>query len=117
MALAILGVILMFGLTFFVRRKQLERERLDREIALRVLESEWIYLRTAAGRLEAREKSPFIGSVEFLSLIDKRAPGLSIRKTEYDTLVFVHLDIGYGVRVHQRTMQEGYVLTAPSPVP
>ena len=116
-ALAILGVILLFGLSFFARRRQLERERLDRETALRVLESEWVYLRTASGHLEAREKEPFIGSLPFLALIEKRSPALSVRKTEFDTLVFVHLDIGYGIRVHQRTSQEGYVLTAASPTP
>ena len=116
-ALAILGVVLLFGLSFFVRRRQLELERLDREAALRVFESEWVYLRTAADHLEAREKKPFIGSVAFLALTEKRFPSLSVRKTEFDTLVFVHLEIGYGVRIPHRTIQEGYVLTAASPSP
>jgi hypothetical protein len=116
-AMSILGVILMVGLSFFVRRRQLELERLDRERALRALESEWVYLRTAAGHLEAREKEPFFGSLAFLALTQKRTPRLSVRKTEFDTLVFVHLEIGYGIRVPQRTTQEGYVLTAASPSP
>ncbi|MEO6325900.1 MAG: hypothetical protein ABIT01_15035 [Thermoanaerobaculia bacterium] len=116
-ALSILGIILMFGLSFFVRRRQLEAERLDRERAVRALESEWVYLRTASGHLEQREKAPFLGSVEYLDLTSKRKPLLAVRNTAYDTLVFVHLEIGYGIRSPQVTVQEGYVLTAPSPVP
>ena len=44
-SLAILGIVLTLGAGFLARRRALERERLDRERAVRALASEWIYLR------------------------------------------------------------------------
>lgn len=112
MALAILGTVLIFGLSFFVRRRQLERERLDREGALRLLESEWVYLRTSSlSEAGPREKGAFLGSPDFLALANRRTPALSIRTTPYPGLYFVRLDAGYGIKNPRRLAEEGYVFS------
>lgn len=109
-ALAILGVILLFGTGFFVKRKQIERERLDRDVAVRALRSEWAYLRS--GSLTPREDAPFVGSPFYLDSVEARAPKLTAKVTDTPGLLLVHLELGYGVKRTFRIAQEGFVFNA-----
>lgn len=115
-ALALLGLLLLTGTTFLPRRRQLEKERLDREIALRALRSEWTVLRTGTtGGLPARERGPFLGPGPFIEAVLRRQPRLTIRPAEFPGLVFVRLEIDSGVRNKQRLVQEGFVQTKSAP--
>ena len=79
-ALAILGFVLTMGAGFFVRQRELTRDRLDREKALRALATEWVFLRTApTGELVPREKTAFVGPGEWVDSLDPRRPALSLR--------------------------------------
>lgn len=106
-ALAILGVVVLFGTSFFLKRREVERERADRDVALRALRSEWAYVRTAP--LSPRESGPFIGSPTYLGLVAARDPRLSARPTGTPGLLRVTLEIGYGVKRPRRVSQEGFV--------
>jgi hypothetical protein len=109
-SLAILGIVLVMGAGFFARRRDLERERLDREKAVRALASEWVFLRTSfTGELVPRKDVLFVGPGVFVDGLDARHPRLSIEGTEFPGLYFVHVEIGYGVRTPRRLVQEGYV--------
>ncbi len=109
-ALAILSILLVLGMTLFGRRRDVEKERLDQEKALRALESEWAVLRTSpAGDLAPQEKGPCLGPAEFLSAIEGRTPVLTVEATAYANLVKVRLDVGAGVKRPRRVVQEGFV--------
>ena len=109
-SLAILGIVLVMGAGFFARRRDIERERLDRETAVRALASEWAFLRTAfSGELVPREDAIFVGPGDFVDGLDARKPRLTIEGTEFPGLFFVRLEIGCGVRAPRRIVQEGYV--------
>ncbi len=111
-SLAILGIILILGMTFFSRRRELERERADRETALRALRSEWAILRTSSAyELVPQDEGSFLGPKEFLETIEDRNPVLTVEKTAYRDLVFVRLEIGTGFKVKSRIKQEGWVRT------
>lgn len=112
-ALAVLGILLSLGLTLFQRRRELERELLDRAVAVRALGSEWAVLRTSsAADLVPQEEGPFLGPVEFLTAIEDRDPLLTIEETKYPGLVKVRLDIRAGVKRSHRIVQEGWVRVA-----
>jgi prepilin-type N-terminal cleavage/methylation domain-containing protein len=109
-ALAILGIVLSVGAGFFARQRDLSRDRLDREKALRALATEWVFLRTAPkGELIPREASPFVGPGDWVDSLDARKPSLRIRPTAYADLHAVRLEIGFGVRGGRRIVQEGWV--------
>lgn len=109
-ALTILGIVLTMGAGFFARRRDIERDRLDREKALRAIASEWVFLRTSSGiDLEPRKERLFAGPGAFVDGLDARQPRLDIESTEFPGLFFVHLEIDYGVRARRRLVQEGYV--------
>jgi hypothetical protein len=109
-SLAILGLVLAFGAGFFARRRDMERDRLDHEVALRALASEWVFLRTApAGEVAARERILFVGPGAFVDGLDARTPELTVKGTEVPGLFFVRLSIGYGLRTKHRAVQEGWV--------
>ena len=109
MALAILGVVVLFGTGFFVKRKEVERERLDRDVAIRALRSEWAYLRTSP--LSPRKDAPFVGSEAFLETVAARDPRLTITPTETAGLLLVHLEISSGLKRRVRIAQEGLSFT------
>src|SRR5262249_14880938 len=70
-SLAILGFVLAMGAGFLARRRDIERERLDREKALRALASEWVFLRTApSGELVPRKDVLFVGPGAFVDGLD-----------------------------------------------
>lgn len=109
-ALLILGFVLTMGAGFFVRQRELSRDRLDRERALRALATEWVFLRTAPkGELIPREKATFVGPGEWVDSLDPRRPTLSLSPTPYADLYAVRLEIGFGKRGGRRIVQEGWV--------
>lgn len=115
-ALSILGIVLVFGAGFFARRRELERDRLDREKALRALASEWVFVRTALrSELEPRVDGLFVGPGDFVDGLDPRNPKLTIKSTSYPDLFQVRLEIDCGVRPKRRIVQEGYVYRGASP--
>ncbi|MGZ5430524.1 MAG: pilus assembly FimT family protein, partial [Thermoanaerobaculia bacterium] len=94
-SLAILGIVLTLGASFLARRRALERDRLDRERAVRALASEWIYLRTSfRNDVFPKDRRPFVGPGDFVDALDARNPFLRVKSTEVDGLCFVHLEIG-----------------------
>lgn len=106
-ALAILGVVILFGTSFFVKRREVERERLDRDVAVRALRSEWAYLRTVS--LSPREQASFVGSPLFLATMAARDPRLTAKATGTPGLLHVKVEIGFGIKRSRRIAQEGYV--------
>jgi hypothetical protein len=109
-SLAILGIVLMLGAGFLARRRALERERLDRERAVRALASEWLYLRTSfRNDVFPKDRRPFVGPGGFVDALDSRNPILSVKSADVDGLCFVRLEIGYGEKMAKRIVQEGYV--------
>ncbi len=107
-ALAILGIVVLFGTTFFVKRREVERERQDRDVALRALRSEWAYLRTQG--VSEGTAMPFVGSELFLEQVAARDPKLTAVPETTPGLYRVTLEIGYGVkRQGRRVRQEGFV--------
>lgn len=109
-ALTILGIVLTMGAGFFARRRDIERDRLDREKALRAMASEWVFLRTSSGiDLTPRKDRLFVGPGAFVDGLDARQPRLDIESTEFPGLFFVHLEIDYGFRARRRLVHEGYV--------
>lgn len=116
MSLSILGIVLMLGASFLVRRRALEVDRRDRDRAARALASEWIYLRTAfRNDLYPKDKRPFTGPSAFVDALDARSPVLSVKSTDVDGLYRVTLDVGYGKDVKRRLLQEGFVFRGVSP--
>ncbi len=115
MALSILGVVLTMGGGSLFRRRDLDRERLDRERALRALRSEWVFLRTSPRSAflpdEGRE---FLGPLGFADGLATRSPRLSLKPGPYPDLWFVRLDIGYG-RHGRRLVEEGWVWAGGAP--
>ena len=72
-SLAILGIVLTLGASFLARRRALEKDRLDRERAVRALASEWIYLRTSfRNDVYPKDRRPFVGPGDFVIFITKR---------------------------------------------
>jgi len=117
-SLAILGIVLTLGASFLARRRALERDRLDRERAVRALASEWIYLRTSfRNDVFPKDRRPFVGPDDFVDALDARNPLLRVKSTEVDGLCFVHLEIGYGEKMAQQIVQEGYVFRGAGPPP
>jgi hypothetical protein len=106
-ALAILGVVILFGTSFFVKRREIEVERLDRDVAMRALRSEWAYLRGTP--ISPRENAPFVGSLLFLGTIAARDPKLTAKTTDIPGVLLVHIEISCGVRRTRRVVQEGFV--------
>ncbi len=111
-ALAILGVVVLFGTSFFVKRREVEKERLDRDVAMRALRSEWAYLRTAA--LTPREDAPFLGSDLFRETIAARDPRLTAKPADTPGLLLVHIELTCGVKRTRRLAQEGFVFAPGS---
>lgn len=117
-ALAILGIVLTLGASFLARRRALERERLDRERAVRALSSEWIYLRTSfRSDVYPKDRRPFVGPGAFVDALDPRNAFLRVKSTEVDGLCLVHLEIGYGDGMRKEVIQEGYVFRGASARP
>ena len=117
-SLAILGIVLTLGASFLARRRALERDRLDRERAVRALASEWIYLRTAfRSDVVPKDRRPFVGPGDFVDALEERNPLLSVKATEVDGLCFVHVEIAYGERMAKQIVQEGYVFRTAGPPP
>lgn len=109
-ALGVLSVLLVLGLSFVKKRRDLERERLDREIALRAMTSEWAVLRTSSSsELSPREDGPFLGPPELLAAVEDRKPLLTVEAAGYPGLVKVRLSLAAGTRRIHRIVQEGYV--------
>ncbi len=109
-SLAILGIVLTLGAGFLARRRVLERERLDRERAVRAAASEWLYLRSSfRNDVAPKERRLFAGPGTFVDSLDTRNPFLRVKSTEVDGLYLVHLEISYGERMARRLVQEGYV--------
>ena len=115
-ALAILGIVLMFGASFLARRRALELERRDRDRAVRALASEWTYLRTAfRSDVAPKERRLFAGPGRFVDALDARDPVLRVKETEIDGLYRVVLEIGYGPGAKKRLVEEGYVFRGAAP--
>jgi hypothetical protein len=114
-ALSILGIVLTMGAGFLARRRDLDRERLDRERALRAVRSEWVFLRTAsrAEFLPAEERE-FFGPSEFRGGLAQRAPRLTLKPGPHPDLWFARLDVGYG-RHGRRLVEEGWVFAGGGP--
>jgi hypothetical protein len=117
-ALAILGIVLTLGASFLARRRVLERERVDRERAVRALASEWLYLRTSfRNDVYPKDRRPFVGPGTFVDALDPRNAFLRVKSTEVDGLCLVHLEIGYGEKMKKQIVQEGYVFRGVSAGP
>lgn len=117
-SLAILGIVLTLGASFLARRRALERDRLDRERAVRALASEWIYLRTSfRNDVYPKDRRPFVGPGDFVDALDARRPFLRVKSTDVDGLCLVHLEIGYGENMAKQIVQEGYVFRGAAPAP
>jgi len=114
-ALSILGIVLTMGAGFLARRRDLDRERLDRERALRAVRSEWVFLRTAsrAEFLPAEERG-FFGPSEFLDGLAERRPRLTLKSGPHPDLWFARLDVGYG-RHGRRLVEEGWIFAGGGP--
>ncbi|HQR46895.1 MAG TPA: hypothetical protein PK598_12905 [Thermoanaerobaculia bacterium] len=114
-ALSILGIALTMGAGFLARRRDLDRERLDRERALRAVRSEWVFLRTAARSefLPAHERG-FFGPPEFVDGLAERTPRLGLKPGPHPDLWFARLDLGYG-RHGRRLVEEGWVFAGGWP--
>jgi hypothetical protein len=114
-ALSILGIVLTMGGGFLFRRRDLDRDRLDRERALRALRSEWVFLRTSPrSAFLPGDGRKFIGPVSFADALAARSPRVSLKPGPYADLWFVRLDIGYG-RHGGRLVQEGWVWAGGAP--
>lgn len=106
----------MLGASFLARRRALERDRLDRERAVRAAASEWIYLRTSfLSDVYPKDRRPFVGPGRFVDALDERNPFLRVKATEVDGLCLVHLEIGYGEKMAKQIVQEGYVFRGAGP--
>lgn len=115
MALSILGIVLTMGAGFLFRRRDLDRDRLDRERALRALRSEWVFLRTSPrSAFLPNEGREFVGPVGFADALAARSPRVSLKPGSYADLWFVRLDIGYG-RQGRRLVEEGWVWSGGGP--
>jgi hypothetical protein len=109
-SLAILGIVLTLGASFLARRRALERERVDRERAVRALASEWLYLRTSfRNDVYPKDRRPFVGPGSFVDALDPRDAFLRVKATDVDGLCLVHLEIRYGDEMKKEIVQEGYV--------
>ncbi len=109
-ALTILGIILTMGAGLLVRQRRLERDRLDRERALRAVSSEWVFLRTAVlEELAPRRDGPFLGPNEFADALEERHPSLTIEPGPRPGLLFVRVELDWGGGGAHRLVQEGYV--------
>ncbi len=109
MALSILGIVLTMGAGFLARRRDLDRERLDRERGLRALRSEWVFLRTAArAEFLPTEERGFIGPPGFVDSLAPRSPRLTLKPGPWPDLWLVRLELGYG-RHGRRLVEEGWV--------
>lgn len=115
MALSILGIALTMGAGFLARRRDIDRERLDRERALRAVRSEWVFLRTASRSefLPADGRGLF-GPTEFVDGLVDRTPRLSLKPGPHPDLWFVRVDLGYG-RHGRRLVEEGWVFAGGGP--
>ena len=112
MALGVLSVLLVLGLSLVKRRRDLERERLDQEAALRALSSEWAVIRTSsASELLPCEDGPFLGPLELVTAVESRQPLLTIQPGGYPGLVKVRISLAAGTKRNRRIVQEGYVRT------
>ncbi|HSB62772.1 MAG TPA: prepilin-type N-terminal cleavage/methylation domain-containing protein [Thermoanaerobaculia bacterium] len=117
-SLAILGIVLTLGASFLARRRALEKDRLDRERAVRALASEWIYLRTSfRNDVYPSDRRPFVGPGDFVDALDSRNPFLKVKSTDVDGLCFVRLEIRYGEKMSRQIVQEGYVFRGAGPPP
>jgi hypothetical protein len=114
-ALSIFGIVLTMGGGVLLRGRDLDRERLDRERALRALRSEWVFLRTSprSAFLPGDERE-FFGPDGFLDGVAARSPRLSLKPGPYADLWFVRLDLGYG-RHGRRLVEEGWVWAGGGP--
>jgi len=114
-ALSILGIVLTMGGGFLARRRDLDRERIDRERAIRALRSEWVFLRTSPrSAFLPGEEREFAGPAGFLSSLSGRSPRLSLKPGPYPDLWAIRLDIGYG-RQGRRLVEEGWVWAGGGP--
>jgi len=114
-ALSILGLVLTMAGGFLFRRRDLDRERLDRERAIRALRSEWVFLRTSPrAAFLPGEKREFFGPTVFLDGLAARSPRLSLRAGPFPDLWSVRLDVGYG-RHGKRLVEEGWVWAGGGP--
>jgi hypothetical protein len=114
-ALSILGIVLTMGAGFLARRRDLDRERLDRERALRAVRSEWVFLRTTSrAEFLPAEKREFFGPSEFLDGLSARAPRLTLTPGPHPDLWFARLDVGYG-RHGRRLVEEGWIFAGGGP--
>jgi len=110
-ALFLVGIVVFFGLSLFARRRELEKERLDREVARRALASEWVYLRTSGG-VPPRKDGKFVGSKIFLASIEARHPLLTLEgDRDKPGLLHVKMSIEHGLKRPVRLSDEGYVFT------
>ncbi len=109
MALSILGIVLTMGAGFLARRRDLDRERLDRERGLRALRSEWVFVRTA-GRAEflPAKGRGFLGPSAFVDSLAHRSPRLTLKPGPWPDLWLVRLELEYG-RYGRRIVEEGWV--------
>lgn len=109
-ALAILGFLLVLGLTLFWNKRKLEAEIRDRDVAVRLLASEWVFLRSApASALTPRDEGPFIGSAAFQSAVSARDPKLTLRDDAVPGLLWVRLELTWGVKRKRVLVEEGFV--------
>jgi hypothetical protein len=110
-ALFLVGIVVFFGLSLFARRRELEKERLDREIARRALASEWVYLRTSFG-VTPRKDGKFVGSQIYLASIEARHPKLTLESDrDMPGLFHVRMSIEHGLKRPVRLSDEGFVFT------
>lgn len=114
-ALAILGIALTMGAGFLARRRDIDRERLDRERALRAVRSEWVFLRTASrAEFLPADGRGFFGPPEFVDRLAERTPRLGLKPGSHPDLWFVRIDLGYG-RHGRRLVEEGWVFAGGAP--
>src|SRR5437016_3456088 len=96
--LFLVGIVVFLGLSLFARRRELEKERLDREIARRALASEWVYLRTSYD-VTPRKDGGFVGSKIFLASVESRHPKLTLEvDKEMPALLHVKMSVEHGLK-------------------
>lgn len=92
-SLTLLAIVLLMASGFFARRQRLERERLDREVSLRCLESEWAVLRALPAGALPPGVSGFLGPASFVEHAARRRARLTVLPDPLPGLLRVRLEI------------------------